>query len=81
MFFTEHQILDLLYNVQTYTLKKVLNSELKLIIFVLIMKGTFQTCNNYSLSTPPLLEFKKKKKCCKKYKKGKACKKCPLNLA
>jgi len=29
----------------------------------------------------PPLEFKKKKKCCKKYKKGKACKKCPLNFA
>ena len=24
---------------------------------------------------------KKKKKCCKKYKKGKPCKKCPLSLA
>lgn len=24
---------------------------------------------------------KKKKKCCKKYKKGKPCKKCPLTIA
>ena len=26
-------------------------------------------------------ELKKKKKCCKKYKKGKICKKCPKNHA
>ena len=25
----------------------------------------------------PIVEAKKKKKCCKKYKKGKRCKKCP----
>jgi hypothetical protein len=25
----------------------------------------------------PVVEAKKKKKCCKKYKKGKRCKKCP----
>ncbi len=25
----------------------------------------------------PVIEFKNKKKCCKKYKKGKRCKNCP----
>jgi len=28
-----------------------------------------------------VLEFKKKSKCCKKFKKGKICKKCPINHA
>ena len=38
--------------------------------------------NNSDLNYLLSLEFKPKKKCCKKYKKkGKACKKCPLNLA
>lgn len=27
----------------------------------------------------PIVQTKKKKKCCKKYKKGKRCKKCPGN--
>lgn len=28
---------------------------------------------------PEIMEMKKKKKCCKNYKKDKRCKKCPMN--
>jgi hypothetical protein len=41
-----------------------------------------QVPENYFLNFLTVaIDCKSKKKCCKKYKKGKACKKCPLSHA
>lgn len=54
----------------------------------MIRKNHIQSDNPTDLTNPqahlpywlPIVSSKKKKKCCKKFKKGKRCKKCPGNI-
>ncbi len=64
----------------------VLNSRLSRLTFMSMMPTKISPENSHSpacfsciFQTIPGIELKKKKDCCKKWKKEKRCKKCPAN--